>query len=227
MVDHIHLDSSENEPVPVELRPLNDPALPYIKERFKKDAAFLWEALQREKFYSKDPLTGVGSIHAFYDEVTSLVGSANRYLYGDQSERLALAHIDVDGLKEANDRYGHAEGDQLLKLVGDGLRRLSRPFDRVYRIGGDEFAVAMPGFLIPEPKKGEEILLAKVNHFQDGIAADIGKHNFAPTLQIGVSVGIALLNEGDNLQSLLARADQLQYQQKYLHRLEAAQANEE
>ena len=227
MVERFHEDPFENGPTPVEIRSSKDPQVPYIKGRYIQDADFLLQAVEQRKRYSKDPLTGVGSIHAFYDEVIPLVSTTNRYVYGNQPERLALAHVDIDYLKETNDRFGHAKGDELLKLVATSLRRLSRPFDRIYRLGGDEFAVVMPGFSIPVEERGEEVLLDKVNHFQDGVAVDVAAAGFPPELPAGISVGIALLSEQDDVESWLSRADQLMYQQKSLHRLEAAQSIEE
>ena len=53
--------------------------------------------------------------------------------------------VDLDKLKEANDRYGHQAGDALLKVVGQRFRAAVRPGDVVARLGGDEFGVLFEG----------------------------------------------------------------------------------
>ena len=53
--------------------------------------------------------------------------------------------VDLDGLKTINDTHGHQVGDQRIKALADALRASSRATDTAYRIGGDEFAVLLPG----------------------------------------------------------------------------------
>ena len=57
----------------------------------------------------------------------------------------ALVMVDVDGLKEVNDRVGHQAGDEVIRALADGLRRTVQPDHVACRIGGDEFAVIIPG----------------------------------------------------------------------------------
>lgn len=62
-----------------------------------------------------------------------------------QGRQLAVLMIDVDHFKSVNDRFGHATGDQALRLIADSLRINTRMFDSVARYGGEEFVVVMPG----------------------------------------------------------------------------------
>lgn len=82
---------------------------------------------------------------AYHDELTSLPGrraleEALRTLDGDY----AIAMVDVDHFKRFNDRYGHAAGDQALRMVAAELQKV-RGGGRAYRYGGEEFAILFPG----------------------------------------------------------------------------------
>jgi diguanylate cyclase (GGDEF)-like protein len=87
-----------------------------------------------------DTLTGLGTHRAFQEELDRQLDAVRRY-----GHTVALVFIDLDDFKVLNDAGGHALGDkalaQISKLMRGGLRRSDRPF----RIGGDEFAVLMPG----------------------------------------------------------------------------------
>jgi diguanylate cyclase (GGDEF)-like protein len=86
---------------------------------------------------TRDGLTDLPNQRAFQDEFPDAVAAATRY--GDP---LALVLFDVDDFKLINDRHGHLEGDSLLRVLS-GVLRSSRPGDRPYRIGGDEFALLL------------------------------------------------------------------------------------
>ena len=86
-----------------------------------------------------DALTGCLNHGAFYDRLDVEVKRALR-----QHESLSLLMIDIDFFKAFNDTFGHQAGDDALAFVGVTLVTLSRSFDVVGRIGGDEFAVILP-----------------------------------------------------------------------------------
>jgi diguanylate cyclase (GGDEF)-like protein len=87
-----------------------------------------------------DGLTGLGNHRAFQDEMSRQLEEARR-----QGTPLALLLFDVDGLKSVNDGRGHAAGDRLLTAVGQLTAAIMRRNDRAFRVGGDEFAVLLPG----------------------------------------------------------------------------------
>ncbi|HEY8906876.1 MAG TPA: diguanylate cyclase [Rhodoferax sp.] len=107
---------------------------------------------------------------AFFDELTGL---PNRVLLADRlqqaisqahrtSGQLALMYIDLDKFKPVNDNYGHAVGDDLLRLVGQRMSACVRETDTVARIGGDEFVVLLPGI----EKLQDAISVAEKIHLQ-------------------------------------------------------------
>lgn len=85
-----------------------------------------------------DPLTGIHNRRAFDVDLEREVARARRH-----GRPLAVAVIDVDGLKEINDRDGHGAGDKTLRALADALGSTARHEDGAYRIGGDEFALIL------------------------------------------------------------------------------------
>jgi diguanylate cyclase (GGDEF)-like protein len=106
-------------------------------------------------------------------------------------QTLVLAYVDSDGLKGLNDREGHAAGDALLRDLVAVLRSKLRPYDPVVRWGGDEFICTISN---TDLKGARE-------RFEEIRVALAGKGE-AP-----VSVGLAVLEEGDTLETLIGRAD--------------------
>jgi diguanylate cyclase (GGDEF)-like protein len=86
-----------------------------------------------------DPLTGLLNRRRFRAELDQYVSFTARY-----GGRGAVMVIDIDGLKEVNDRHGHQAGDTLIRRVSEILRERVRATDLVARLSGDEFAVLMP-----------------------------------------------------------------------------------
>src|ERR1700682_793863 len=100
-------------------------------------------ALDRARQFSNeartDYLTGLANRREFERVMEREVALAERH-----HRRLALMMIDLDNLKQINDRQGHRAGDEALRLVAQQLQGLVRSSDIGARLGGDEFAVAMP-----------------------------------------------------------------------------------
>lgn len=92
-----------------------------------------------------DVLTGLGNHRAFQEELARQLEYARRH-----HTPLALLLVDVDELKGVNDASGHVSGDQLLAAVGKVATAAMRRSDRAFRVGGDEFAIVLPGSNVNE-----------------------------------------------------------------------------
>lgn len=164
------------------------------------------ESIQRElaRQARTDPLTGLLNRRAFLEE-------ASRRLDRLEAEGLpaSLLFIDLDGLKQLNDRAGHEAGDSALMLTSALLRRTFRPTDLVARLGGDEFACWLDGadtFTAAERAEGLRLTVPhEFAHLTAGQATGIG-----------MSIGIAMRTPGtdETLDQLLQRADQAMYEVK-------------
>ena len=87
----------------------------------------------------RDPLTGLANRRAFDSFLTESLAVSRRY-----GRALSLLMVDIDRFKSYNDAYGHPQGDELLKALALSLGSAVRASDLVARMGGEEFAIALP-----------------------------------------------------------------------------------
>jgi diguanylate cyclase (GGDEF)-like protein len=121
--------------------------------------------------------------------------------------------VDLDEFKLINDRYGHLQGDEVLRSLGKIFRSHLREIDVVCRFGGDEFVVLLPETDLTMAKAVAEKLL-KAAHTNPVPLVDDPKQ----TLPITVSMGLSSLKPGDDSQALLKAADLALYRAKSLGR---------
>jgi diguanylate cyclase (GGDEF)-like protein len=145
-----------------------------------------------------DPLTGLPNRILFHDRLEQALRHAER-----EQEPLAVLMVDLDRFKEVNDTMGHANGDLLLQLVGPRLRAVLRARDTIARMGGDEFAVLLPGTDIAGSLKVAASL-------HDALEEPFPLNGV--TVETEASVGIAHYPEhGADAEILLQRADVAMY----------------
>src|SRR3954467_2393987 len=189
----------------------SDPAVAAVLAKLAPDdRAVVQGALERaEKTESElrfladhDSLTGLLNRRRFRAELDQYVSFRARY-----GGRGAVMVIDIDGLKEVNDRRGHQEGDRLIRGVADVLRERVRATDLVARLSGDEFAVLMP-----------QTDTAGALQLGEDLRAQVAE-GFSQSLEIApasISVGITMFGGQDGVESeaVLVAADQAMYQAK-------------
>lgn len=150
----------------------------------------------------QDALTGLANRLGLNENLETIIADAQRNGYG-----LAVHSLDLDRFKAANDLYGHPAGDAILKEVARRLTRLTRASDLLVRLGGDEFILVQTGVAEREQATG------LASRIVEDISSYYNINGY--TIEIGTSVGIALLTDEQlTPDDLLIRADQALYQAK-------------
>ena len=166
----------------------------------------LTESLARiEELASRDDLTGAFNRRHFMQLVAE-----ERDRAGRTRQPFSIALFDLDNFKSVNDRFGHAAGDRVLCEFCAVAQAHMRSTDRFARYGGEEFVLLMP---VTTPVESAALAV-------DRIRAAVAAHDWsasarlAPGQRITVSVGVATCRPGEDVEPLLARADQALYAAK-------------
>jgi diguanylate cyclase (GGDEF)-like protein len=148
----------------------------------------------------RDVLTGVRDRNSMEMDGPQLVRDSQ-----EREEMMTVLLLDADHFKDVNDRFGHLQGDEVLKAVATQFAAVLRPTDRLFRFGGEEFVV-----LCPRTNHAEGLLLAE--HLRWQIANTVRNVEGEP---ITVSIGVATLgSDAVSFNGLLATADDRLYQAK-------------
>jgi two-component system cell cycle response regulator len=116
--------------------------------------------------------------------------------------------FDVDHFKAVNDQFGHPGGDDALRQLADRALRGVRSIDLVARLGGEEFVVVMPETSLPAATMVAERLRRAV------AGEPFFIHATSERQPITISIGVAVAQSGDTVDTLLQRADDALYQAK-------------
>jgi len=170
--------------------------------RTQKETMMLKEQLEESrKKMLRDPLTGLPNRLAYEERIILEINRNKR-----NSENICIAMWDIDHFKKVNDTYGHEAGDRVLKLLSKIISTRVRKVDMFARIGGEEFVLLMPD------TKLENAL--GLNEELRNSLADSGFHYDGSPCLITASVGIARIEEYDNPESVMRKADEALYKSK-------------
>lgn len=136
--------------------------------------------------YSRDSLTSVFNRRNFYLDAEKFSHSS-----------FVLVALDVNNLKEINDRSGHAEGDRALCSVVDAMRRSMKRSCTIYRVGGDEFQVVCRNMTVPEAEK-----------MMKTFESILGRTPY------GAAYGIVVFSPGSDIEEVCEAADRDMYLRK-------------
>lgn len=146
-----------------------------------------------------DGLTGLYNRRYFEEYLKKEVTRAMR-----QQQAFSIVGLDLDHLKQINDKYGHAYGDLAIKTVANVLKKNARSIDTAARMGGEEFNVILPGV----DSKGAMIAAERIRKALESEKLDTIGH-------ITASIGVAtFLEHSDNIEDVLELTDQAMYQSK-------------
>ena len=150
--------------------------------------------------YIRDPLTGTLNRRGFEQKISKLFNEE-----GEPYQPLAVASIDMDGLKYINDNFGHNAGDEAIKEIANILDTALNPGEFVARMGGDEFAAIL---ILSE--------VGRIGKFIRNVRSNIKKINQSGKyeFEIGASIGTCELSKWHNVPDCMNKADKAMYLEK-------------
>jgi diguanylate cyclase (GGDEF)-like protein len=151
---------------------------------------------------STDHLTGLLSRGAFMECAILLCTH-----HGQRGRPVTLMMFDLDHFKTINDRFGHAVGDDVLRLFAQVARKSMRASDIIGRLGGEEFAA-----IVPEPMEGAKIIAERLRAAFEAAGVSVGAHAIGATVSIGAAQSYEPVLDID---ALLGRADAALYRAKH------------
>ncbi len=170
-------------------------------DRFNLAARRIREAF-RKAISELDPLTGVQTRRVMMDELERERSRAIR-----RGVPCCIALADIDRFKHINDTYGHAAGDQVLSWAAGRFVTRLRPYDAIYRYGGEEFLIVLPE---ADATTGRAI----VERLRDALETAPMRLADGRELTVTASFGLAMLDAAVPLQETLKRADRALYAAK-------------
>jgi diguanylate cyclase (GGDEF)-like protein/PAS domain S-box-containing protein len=172
--------------------------------------AFLHDISERKQLFAsmeamalKDTLTGLPNRRALMQTLPEALQRANRL-----RQSCAVLFLDLDRFKQVNDRYGHEEGDELLRQFAERVRGAVRRTDTVGRLAGDEFVVILE--MLHSDADAQEAADKLLPALQQPFVLKTA------TVSLSASIGIALHHPDDpqDIEMLLGRADRAMYRHK-------------
>jgi diguanylate cyclase (GGDEF)-like protein len=170
-----------------------------IKKRRATEEALIESQNKFRKLSITDDLTGLFNARYFFKKLKVEIERTDRY-----HKPLSLIFVDINNFKNYNDKYGHLEGDQVLRKIAQAIQSCMRGSDSAYRYGGDEFIG-----ILPETQEDGAITVA------DRIKKIVKTQKFFPTpdkaVYMTVSTGVAQYTPGEEKETLVKRADMNMY----------------
>ena len=172
----------------------------YIQQQLEENLATLRDSnIKLDTLSKSDVLTGIYNRRGFYDVAEKLLEECRC-----KEKNVLAVYVDMNNLKIINDRYGHEEGDHSLKLIGSILHEIAGEQGVAGRIGGDEYAFAIP---YTDTGNGNEILEDLYGRFETYNAASDKKY----TVTVSAGAYVIGWREAVTLKDALLQADEKLY----------------
>lgn len=202
----LHHADGHRVPVLVRAAPIYDAAGIVIGavETFSDNTAQILARRKNEQLQQTillDPLTGIGNRRNIEMRL-----KAELMMFDESANSFGLLFVDIDHFKKVNDTHGHEMGDKVLRMVASTLRHNLRATDTIGRWGGEEFLILLNDI----NPAGLEIVANKLRFLVSQSRLD----GEGPSLSVTASVGATLVTQGDTMESIVHRADQLMYESK-------------
>ncbi|MGM0438186.1 MAG: diguanylate cyclase [Bacillota bacterium] len=178
---------------------LNNELVNKSRELTRKNIELEKKKAKIEELLRKDNLTGLANRRSFEEFFEKIFSLARRHMLS-----LSLIMLDLDNFKKINDTYGHQIGDEVLKSIGELLKKNARQEDMAARVGGDEFYILQPNTSHKEA----------VNYVER-LQIEIDKLNLPEVAhKISASFGVVELQDGEAMNEFMQRVDKEMYSAK-------------
>lgn len=160
--------------------------------------------LELEFQSTHDGMTGLFNNQFFWDNLKTTI-------YKRLPNKTAVIIVDINGLKQVNDKLGHIEGDKLIKATAEILRQSFREADIVCRIGGDEFAVVLTDIDVLDTHAVSKTLVRKCDRIKKVTA--VYNRKYHNPFKVELAVGFSVFH-GQDVDILVREADEAMYEDK-------------
>ena len=152
------------------------------------------------KLSREDPLTGLYNRRTILDSLEEEIKRGQRY-----EHPLSFLMMDIDHFKKINDQWGHPAGDEVLKSFAAECRSLMRENDKMGRFGGEEFVMLLPETAQPDAALAAERVRNRTAEM------DIKTKCGTAAIPVTVSIGVTTATASDDVEAIIARADEALY----------------
>jgi len=189
--------SSNNEPI----SPMDYDSFAGALDRLRLNINTLKHEIE-ETLYNHDPLTSVRNRVSMMSDLRQIHAMVKRNI-----QNATIVIMDIDHFKVVNDTYGHPVGDKVLKAVAEFVLEHTRPYDQVYRYGGEEFLLCMGDTDVETAKMIIDRLREELSHFT-AVWED------TVSISVSASFGLSMLEADSTVEDAIEKADEALYVSK-------------